>query len=161
MHLIVEPVWPWVGVLGASAALIALVFFTYPSAVRNLRPAHRRFLLGLRLASVLSLILMMIRPGIEFRNTDRSRAALYIASDVSQSMTTPDGPAGITRRKAVLDRIDTNRLAPAAALPGRRYRDDGGGRRSSGTLSATFAYAPNRERSYSRGEGDRRPSRRL
>ncbi len=111
MHLIVEPVWPWMGVLGASAALIALVFFTYPSAVRNLRPAHRRFLLGLRLASVLSLILMMIRPGIEFRNTDRSRAALYIASDVSQSMTTPDGPAGITRRKAVLDRIEECRAS--------------------------------------------------
>jgi uncharacterized membrane protein len=106
MHLIVEPVWSWFAVAGASAALLALVLLTYPTAVRNLRPLHRRFLLGLRLASVVVLILAMIRPAIEFRNTDRSRGALYIASDVSQSMTTPDGPAGTTRRKAVLDRLE-------------------------------------------------------
>ena len=51
----------------------------------------------------------MIRPAVEFRNTDRSRAALYIASDASQSMTTPDGPAGTTRRKALLDRVEESR----------------------------------------------------
>ena len=109
MHLIVEPVWSWIAVLGAAGALLALVLLTYPSAVRNLRPLHRRFLLGLRLASVLALILMMIRPELEFRNTDRSRGALYIASDVSQSMTTPDGPGGTTRRKALLDRLEESR----------------------------------------------------
>ncbi|HXY35869.1 MAG TPA: glutamine amidotransferase, partial [Planctomycetaceae bacterium] len=109
MHLIVEPVWSWIAMLGAAGALLALVLLTYPSAVRNLRPLHRRFLLGLRLASVLALILMMIRPELEFRNTDRSRGALYIASDVSQSMTTPDGPGGTTRRKALLDRLEESR----------------------------------------------------
>jgi hypothetical protein len=109
MHLIVEPVWSWIAVLGAAGGLLALVLLTYPSAVRNLRPFHRRFLLGLRLASVVALILAMIRPAIEFRNTDRSRAALIIAADASQSMTTPDGPAGTTRRKALLDRLEESR----------------------------------------------------
>jgi hypothetical protein len=109
MHLIVEPIWSWLAVVCAASGLLALVLLTYPSAVRNLRPFHRRFLLGLRLASVVALILAMIRPAVEFRNTDRSRAALYIASDVSQSMTTPDGPAGTTRRKALLDRIEESR----------------------------------------------------
>jgi len=109
MHLIVEPIWSWIAVVCAASGLLALVLLTYPSAVRNLRPFHRRFLLGLRLASVVALILAMIRPAVEFRNTDRSRAALYIASDTSQSMTTPDGPAGTTRRKALLDRVEESR----------------------------------------------------
>jgi uncharacterized membrane protein len=111
MHLIVEPVWSWIVVLAAAAGLLALVLVTYPSAVRNLRPFHRRFLLGLRLASVVALILAMIRPSIEFRNTDRSRGVFYIASDVSQSMTTQDMPAGATRRKALLDRLEESRAS--------------------------------------------------
>jgi Putative glutamine amidotransferase len=109
MHLIVEPVWSWIAVVGAAAVLFALVLSTYPAAVRNLRPLHRRFLLGLRLASVVALVLAMIRPALEFRNIDSTRAELYIASDVSQSMTTPDGPAGTTRRKALLDRLEESR----------------------------------------------------
>ncbi len=109
MHLIVEPVWSWLVVVAAAVVLLAMVFWTYPSAVRNLRPMHRRFLLGLRLASVVALILAMIRPALEFRNTDRTRATLYVVSDASQSMTTPDGPAGTTRRKALLDRIEESR----------------------------------------------------
>jgi hypothetical protein len=111
MHLIFEPVWPWIGVAAATAGLIALVLLTYPSAVRNLRPLHRRLLLGLRLAAVLALLLAMIRPAVELRNTDRSRASLYISEDVSQSMTTPDGPAGTTRLKAMLDRIEESRAS--------------------------------------------------
>ncbi len=109
MHLIVEPVWSWFAVVASAVVLLALVLWTYPSAVRNLRPMHRRFLLGLRLASVVALILAMIRPALEFRNTDRTRATLYVASDASQSMTTPDGPAGTTRRKALVDRIEESR----------------------------------------------------
>jgi uncharacterized membrane protein len=111
MHLIVEPVWSWIAVVGAAAGLLALVLLTYPAAVRNLRPLHRRFLLGVRLASVVVLVLAMIRPALEFRNTDRTRATLYIASDASQSMTTPDGPAGTTRRKALLDRIEESKAS--------------------------------------------------
>ncbi len=111
MHLIVEPAWSWPTVVIATAALVALVLLTYPSAVRNLSPFHRRFLLGLRLASVVALVLAMIRPALELRNTDRTRAALYIATDTSQSMTTPDGPAGTTRRKAVLDRLEESRAS--------------------------------------------------
>jgi hypothetical protein len=111
MHLIVEPVWSWIAVAAASAVLLALVLLTYPSAVRNLPPFHRRFLLFLRLASVVALVLAMIRPALEFRNTDRSRASLIIASDVSQSMTTPDCAGGATRRKALLERLEECRAS--------------------------------------------------
>jgi hypothetical protein len=53
----------------------------------------------------------MIRPVLEFRNRDSTRGTLYIAADTSQSMTTPDGPGGTTRRKALLDRLEECRAS--------------------------------------------------
>lgn len=105
MRVIVEPVWPWITVIAAVAGLVALVLLTYPSRVRHLPKGQRRLLLSLRLASVAALALAMIRPALEFRNTDTARAILYFLGDASQSMNTQDGPGGTTRRRAVLNRV--------------------------------------------------------
>jgi len=109
VHLIVEPIWPWIAVVGAAVALTALVLLTYPPRVRHLPKFQRRLLLTLRLASVAALLLAVLRPAVEFRNTDRARAVLYVMADASRSMNTPDGPGGTTRRKAALGRVDESR----------------------------------------------------
>ncbi len=106
MRVIVEPVWPWITVIAAVAGLVALVLLTYPSRVRHLPKLHRRLLLSLRLASVAALALAMLRPALEFRNTDMARAIFYFLGDASQSMNTQDGPGGTTRRRAVLNRME-------------------------------------------------------
>jgi hypothetical protein len=109
VHLIVEPIWPWIAVVGAAVALTALVLLTYPPRVRHLPKFQRRLLLTLRLASVAALLLAVLRPAVEFRNTDRARAVLYVMADASRSMNTPDGPGGTARRKAALGRVDESR----------------------------------------------------
>jgi hypothetical protein len=109
VHVIVEPVWPWIAVVAAVAGLVALVLLTYPSRVRHLPKLQRRVLLSLRLASVAALGLAMIRPALELRNTDRARAVLYFLGDASQSMNTQDGPGGTTRRRALLSRVEACR----------------------------------------------------
>src|SRR5437016_4696976 len=103
MNVIVEPIWPWAVVALVIAGLLALVITTYPARVRHLPKLTRRILFGLRLASVAALAMAMIRPALEFRNTDRAPAVMYVLADASRSMSTPDGPAGTTRRKAVVN----------------------------------------------------------
>jgi hypothetical protein len=109
MRVIVEPVWPWIAVIAAVGGLVALVLLTYPQRVRHLPKAQRRLLLTLRLASVAALALAMIRPALEFRNTDMARSIFYVFADASQSMNTQDGPGGTTRRRALLNRVEETR----------------------------------------------------
>jgi uncharacterized membrane protein len=106
MTVVIEPVWSGFAVTGVVAGLIALVLLTYPPRVRHLPKVQRRFLLGLRLAGVAALTMAMLRPAIEFRNTDHAPAILFVLGDASRSMTTPDGPAGATRRKALVSKVD-------------------------------------------------------
>ncbi len=106
MKLIVEPTWPWIAVIGVAAGLVILVLATYPSGVRHLPKLPRRLLLALRLASVLVLAMAMVRPAIEFRNTDKARAVIYVLADASRSMGTQDGPGGVSRRKALVTRVE-------------------------------------------------------
>lgn len=109
MRVIVEPIWPWIAVIAATGGLVALVLLTYPARVRHLPKTQRRLLLALRLASVAALALAMIRPALEFRNTDTARAVFYFLADSSQSMNTQDGPGGTTRRRALLNRVEDAR----------------------------------------------------
>jgi hypothetical protein len=106
LHLIVEPAFSWPTVIATVVGLVALVLWSYPGRVRHLPKRQRRLLLGLRLASVLALALALVRPSVELRNNDPARATMFFLADASRSMVTPDGPGGITRRKAVLARID-------------------------------------------------------
>src|ERR1700685_2492238 len=104
-----EPVWPWMALLAAVGGRVALVLMTYPARVRHLPKLQRRLLLSLRLASVAALALAMIRPALEYRNTDRARPILSFLADSSQSMNTQDGPGGTTRRRALLERVEACR----------------------------------------------------
>lgn len=101
-QLIADPVWPWPVTIAASLLVIGLVLLTYPPRVRHFPPFWRRLLLGLRLSAALVLIWMLLRPAVQFVTIDSQSAQLVILTDVSRSMTTPDGPGAITRRAAVL-----------------------------------------------------------
>lgn len=97
-----EPVWSWPLTVLAAVALIVVVLVTYPPRVRHLPPFWRRFLIGMRLAAALLLIWALFRPSVRFEEIDSQAAQLVVLTDVSRSMTTPDGPGGITRRDALL-----------------------------------------------------------
>lgn len=91
-----------------SAGLLLLVLVTYPPRVRHLPARTRRLLIGARLAAALMLIFAMLRPEIQFVETDTQSATLLIAADSSRSMTTPDGPGRITRREALVRLLQSN-----------------------------------------------------
>jgi len=106
MKLVVDPVWSWMLVAPVIVGLAVLVFSTYPQRVRHLTRRMRRLLLGLRGASVVMLALALLRPAVELRNTDRNAAVMYVVTDASRSMSTPDGPGGTTRRQALLKTLE-------------------------------------------------------
>ena len=101
-RFIAEPVWSWPLTVLAAVALVAVVLVTYPPRVRHLAPFWRRTLLGMRLAAALLLVWALFRPSVRFTEIDSQAAQLVVLTDVSRSMTTPDGPGGITRRDALL-----------------------------------------------------------
>lgn len=107
-ELIVDPVWSWPLVLLASAVLIGVVLLTYPQRVRHLPPFRRRLLIGLRLTTALLLIFAMFRPAVRYSRMDEQAAQLVVLMDASRSMTTADGPAGSTRREALLRTLADN-----------------------------------------------------
>ena len=102
MKLVVDPIWSWPIVGLAIAALLATVLVTYPKRLQHLSTFYRRLLLTLRFASAVVLMLAMIRPAIQFTETDKKSSVLAILGDKSRSMGTADGPGGITRRQALL-----------------------------------------------------------
>ena len=106
MQFLVDPVWSWPRVALASAVLLALVLWTYPRRVRHLSAGWRRLLIGLRVAAVVALIFAMLRPAIRFDEIDRQAAQLLVLLDSSRSMTTPDGPGGLTRRQTILKTLE-------------------------------------------------------
>ncbi len=102
MKVLLQPVWPWPITLLIAVGLIAAVWLTYPSRVRHLSRAWQRTLLALRMLTALVLIFAMLRPALQFSETDRQSSEIVILSDTSASMSTRDGPGGITRREALL-----------------------------------------------------------
>ena len=93
-----EPIWPWMVAAPAVVLLLLMVLLTYPQRVRHLPPFTRRLLIGARLAAAVALSLAMLRPSLQFRETEQQPAILYVVTDSSRSMTVKDGPAGATRR---------------------------------------------------------------
>lgn len=101
MQLTVEPIWGWGGVALVAAALVSLLVAIDRVQLRTLTPSRRWWLLGLKAAASLILLLAMLRPAVVATETDEHTVQLLIAADVSRSMSTPDGPGGITRWKAL------------------------------------------------------------
>lgn len=104
-----EPIWSWWRVLGASGLLLTLAIIPYLTAQRHLSQSRRRLLLGLRLASALVLIAAMFRPAVLSEEDKDDSLVLFILADESRSMTTNDGPGGITRRQALLNTFQVSR----------------------------------------------------
>lgn len=102
MSLHCEPVWSWTLTLIACAAMLSVTGLAYPRRIRQLSTGWRRTLIALRLAIVLLLCVLMLRPVVVFESTDKSEAILYVLTDASRSMQTTDIPGGGSRREAVL-----------------------------------------------------------
>lgn len=84
-----EPIYGSIALasLVAFAALGVILWVTPPTE----NAQHRRWLILLRLAATLVLLLALFRPAI-FRTDNRpAEASLVVAADVSRSMTLPDG----------------------------------------------------------------------
>jgi uncharacterized membrane protein len=105
MHFAFEPIWPWPVVTLVSVGLLFVVWHAYRKRLSALPALHRRVLVGLRLATWLVLVWMMLRPAIETTATDKRGSVFVIATDRSRSMNIADGPAGATRRKSLIDTL--------------------------------------------------------
>lgn len=103
----VDAVWTWPLVALVSVGLVSLVLLTYPPRVRHLPATTRRLLIGARILASLMLVFAMLRPEIQFVETDTQSATLLIAGDASRSMTTPDGPGRITRREHLVRLLES------------------------------------------------------
>jgi uncharacterized membrane protein len=101
MDLLVDPIWNWPTAAALAVGLIGVVLLTYPQRVQHLPKRARRVLIALRLASALVLTFAMFRPAIQYTQKDERGARLVVLMDASRSMTTPDGPKGLTRRQAL------------------------------------------------------------
>ncbi len=88
-----------------AIGLVALVLLTYPPRVKHLPARTRRTLIGLRLAAAVLLIFAILRPEIQYSETDTRDAVLYVLRDKSRSMTTPDGPGGKSRRETLINTL--------------------------------------------------------
>lgn len=104
--LILEPIWWWPLVAAAILVVLTTILTTYRSRLEHLPPRSRRLLLGLRLAAAAFLVLAMLRPAIQLRESDRKTPVLAVIADATRSMSTPDGPGGVTRREAILRTVD-------------------------------------------------------
>ncbi len=102
MKLAFEPIWPWPLILFACVAMLLVVAIGYPRRVRHLPTAWQRVLLALRIALVLILTLWLCRPLLVIESDDKSDAVLYVVTDSSRSMDTPDGLGGMTRRAQLI-----------------------------------------------------------
>lgn len=106
MNLVIEPVWNWPIILATSVLMVLVVLWTYPSRVSHLPVSWQRTLIFLRCTAAAILILAMLRPSIQLAETDKQISQLNILIDSSQSMSTPDGPGGLSRRQTVLKLLE-------------------------------------------------------
>ncbi len=106
-----EPAWSWTLTLIACVAMLAVVWLGYPRRIQHVATPWRRMLIALRLAIVVVLCLLLLRPLVVFESQDQSDSILYILTDASRSMQTEDLPVGGTRRQALLKVLE-------AAQPG-------------------------------------------
>jgi hypothetical protein len=93
-------------VVAAALVLLGLLVLILPRGERIDR-WRRAGLLGLRIAMILLVILVMLRPAIEYSKIEKKSATLILLLDASKSMTVADALGGKTRwealKKAVAD----------------------------------------------------------
>lgn len=100
MNLSFAPVWSWPFVLLCCAAMFGVVALGYPRRVRHLNSGRRRLLLAIRIALVVMLTFLMLRPSVTLTSQSSGTAVIYVVQDSSPSMQTPDAPGSRTRAEA-------------------------------------------------------------
>lgn len=108
MDLTIDPVWNWPWVAVATLAMVVLVLLTYPPRVRALPRGWRWTLIGLRLLISLLLFFSMLRPSLQLTEDDHRQLEIAVLLDRSRSMSTQDGPGGLTRRQWLLKTLEDN-----------------------------------------------------
>jgi len=141
-----EPVWSWTLTLIAGVAMLAVLWLGYPRRIRHLPAVWRSILIALRLAVVVVLCLLLLRPFVLFESQDQSDSILYILTDASRSMQTEDIAGGGTRRQALLRILDAaepglKAIGKTAEIRIRDFSDgiqpvEKPGEASSGTMTA-------------------------
>ncbi|MDX1490662.1 MAG: glutamine amidotransferase [Pseudohongiellaceae bacterium] len=87
--------------LGLCIALIAAVWFLYRKTTRQLTPAWKGFLIGLRSAVLIILLLCLLRPVVTVQEVVPQETYLAILVDDSQSMSIADLPGGERRDEEI------------------------------------------------------------
>lgn len=105
MRLVFSPVYPWWTIAAGATFVLGVIIWSYRPALREQSTGWSRLLFGLRLASWLVLLLALLRPALEFSESESEDSVLFIVGDVSRSMSTRDGPSSKTRRQALLDTL--------------------------------------------------------
>jgi hypothetical protein len=120
-----EPVWSWMLTLLAIAAMLFVTWMGYPRRIKHLTIGWQRILIGLRLAIVIVISLLLLRPIAVFERDDKSEAILYVMTDASGSMQTDDAVGGGTRRQSLLKTLEA--IQPSLDEIGKKaeivYRD--------------------------------------
>ncbi|MDC0307799.1 MAG: glutamine amidotransferase [Planctomycetaceae bacterium] len=108
MKMVFSPIMSWPATLLIAAALGFVIWWSYRPKLKRLSPFRGRLLLTLRATSLLVLLLVMLRPSLEFTSSETEGMVLIIAGDSSRSMETPDGLGSQSRRQALLNTLNEN-----------------------------------------------------
>ena len=104
-HLSFYPLFSSYWIVFGLFALLSLVLTSVKPNGDRLSPFGQRFLLGLRLLSLLILLFAMLRPTFVLTEADPLASTLQILLDQSESMTRPDEAGGKTRFEAAVDAL--------------------------------------------------------
>lgn len=107
LHPFLQPAVVW-GL--AVALLLAVLWGTKLLADRNVPPFWLRTLTVLRLAAVVAIVLMLLRPVVRVTRVEPATPERLVLIDTSGSMGRSDTAGGATRLEDVLRRLDEPRL---------------------------------------------------
>lgn len=93
----VAPVWSWEVTLLVATGLWLSIAFLYPPRVAHLPRKTRKFLVTIRYVTATLIVLMSLRPILQWSKQDKEPSELIILTDVSRSMSIGDMPGGLSR----------------------------------------------------------------
>ncbi len=106
LRLHFDPIWYWPYVVLATVAMGIAVWLGYRLA-RGLPGGRRKFLLCVRLTTMLLLLVAMTRPQLQWVSPEGERPRVWVMADASRSMGVTDGPGGVSRRQNLLQILDS------------------------------------------------------
>lgn len=118
LTLLFEPVGSWWLVVLVAAGLAAVLLLVAPDRSR-IDPLRVRWLVGLRVAAFLAIVLCMLRPTVVAQRRLQQEGDLLVLADASESMTVADAPGGQTRWEHLVASLE------AAAPEARELLEDG------------------------------------